>query len=40
MLNARAATDARHSRSGKDAMLYNESRARSIRIMTLSGRGS
>ena len=24
MLNARAATDARHSRSGKDAMLYNE----------------
>lgn len=24
MLNTRAATDARHSRSGKDAMLYNE----------------
>lgn len=24
MLNERAATDARHSRSGKDAMLYNE----------------
>ena len=24
MLNTRASTDARHSRSGKDAMLYNE----------------
>ena len=28
MLNTRASTDARHSRSGKDAMLYNEDGSR------------
>lgn len=40
MLNKSAATDARHSRSGKDAMLYNSSGKPFAQVESFTTKGS